>query len=64
MKLQVFTTSGRLVRTLVDGPMKSGSHDVVWDGLTDSGRKTASGVYFYRMEAEDFSDTKKMVLVR
>ena len=64
VKLQVYSTSGRLVRTLLDGSMKSGSHEVVWDGRTESGQKTASGVYFYRMEAKDFSDTKKMVLVR
>jgi hypothetical protein len=62
--IRIYETSGRLARTLLDKEMPSGSHEIVWDGRTAGGAPTASGVYFYRMEAGAFSDVKKMVLIR
>ncbi|MFH1679563.1 MAG: M1 family aminopeptidase [Candidatus Eisenbacteria bacterium] len=64
VRLRIYSTSGRLVRDLVDGRLPAGAHQVVWNGRNETGAATGSGVYFYRMEAGDFSDTKKMVLVR
>ncbi|MFH1278149.1 MAG: M1 family aminopeptidase [Candidatus Eisenbacteria bacterium] len=64
VSLNIYTTSGRLVKTLVNGDLDAGAHAVIWDGLSQSGKETGSGVYFYRMEAGDFRETKKMVLVR
>ncbi len=62
--LKVFDLSGRLVRTLVSGEMPAGNHTAVWTGLDDAGRRMASGTYFYRLQAPDFEDTRKMVLVK
>jgi len=42
----------------------AGSHEVVWAGANNEGRRTASGVYFCRMEAGDFERTLKMVQLR
>jgi len=64
VKIRIYSTSGRLVRDLVDRTMPAGAHQAVWDGKNESGVAAGSGVYFYRMEAGAFSDTKKMVLVR
>ncbi|HKK21567.1 MAG TPA: C25 family cysteine peptidase [candidate division Zixibacteria bacterium] len=62
--LEVFDVLGRRVRTLADGNYTSGRHEVVWDGETDSGSKVSSGIYFYRLQANAFSATKKMLLLK
>jgi FlgD Ig-like domain len=62
--LAVYSTNGALVRTLVDGVQPAGSHDVTWDGRDASGRPVSSGVYFYRLSAGKFNETRKMVLLK
>ncbi len=62
--LKIYNVSGQLVRTLVDAQLDPGRYDVVWNGQNDSGENTASGVYFYRLEAGRYVSTKKMVLLR
>ncbi len=62
--LRVFDVSGRLVRTLVDGPLAAGGHTASWDGRDTSGRLVASGVYSYVLESERESAARKMVLLR
>ncbi len=62
--LRVYNLLGQTVRTLVDEPKESGNYEVVWDGRNQNGDEVASGVYFYKLEAGDFIQTKKMVLVR
>ena len=62
--LAVYSADGALVRTLVDGIQPAGSHDVTWDGRDASGRAVSSGVYFYRMAAGKFTETRKMVLLK
>jgi hypothetical protein len=62
--LSIYDVSGRLVRTLVDGPRSAGMHKQLWDGRDAGGRAVASGVYFYRLRAGSFTDTKKLVLAR
>jgi len=42
----------------------SGAHTVVWDGRNESGMKVSPGVYFYKLETEDFTATKKLILTR
>jgi flagellar hook assembly protein FlgD len=64
VRLAVFATTGRLVRTLVDQQMGSGIHQVHWDGRDASGRLAASGAYFYRLEAGNYSQTRRMTLVQ
>ncbi len=59
VSLKVYDILGREVATLVNGKENAGSHSVTFDGS-----RLASGVYFYRLEAGAFSDTKKLMLVR
>jgi len=49
---------------LVIDVQPSGQKTVKWDGTNDLGQKVSAGLYFYRIEAEGFSDTKKMVLLK
>jgi hypothetical protein len=60
----VYNMLGQKVRTLVNENRKAGAYQVVWNGTNDFGNKVSTGIYFYRLEAGDFVDTKKMVLMK
>jgi hypothetical protein len=62
--IKVYNTRGQLVRTLEKGRMKPGRYSARWDGTNDAGKGVSAGVYFYKMQAGNFSDTYKMLLVR
>jgi hypothetical protein len=62
--LRIYDVSGRLVRTLVDGPQPAGQKTATWNGRDNQGRSVASGVYFYRLQAPGYEKTLKMVLVQ
>jgi hypothetical protein len=64
VKLLIFNVRGQLVRTLVDEEMSAGVKKVKWNGRDGTGRAVASGIYFYRVRAGEFSDTKKMILLK
>ncbi len=62
--LRVYDLSGRLVRSLVDGPLPAARHHVVWDGMNEKGVPVPSGVYFTRFTAGASTQTTKMVLMK
>ncbi len=62
--LKIYNIRGALVRTLVDDKRTSGEYEVIWDGKNEKGEAVASGIYFYKLKAGDFSETKKMILLR
>jgi hypothetical protein len=62
--LRVFNSLGQHVRTLVDGEVGAGRHDVRWDGRDSAGRAVAAGVYYYRIDTDSFSRVRKMSLLR
>jgi subtilisin family serine protease len=62
--LQLFSVRGRLIRTLLDGAKSPGTHSQIWDGCDKNGINVSSGVYFYRLTSEHFSQTRKLLLVR
>ena len=64
VKLRIYDQRGRAVATLVNGFMKAGRYGLKWDGRDDSGRRVASGIYVYRIEARGFMSTKKMTLLK
>jgi hypothetical protein len=49
-RLVIYDVAGRRVRTLVDGTLSAGRHPILWDGRDDTGRQTAAGRYFVRLE--------------
>jgi len=63
-RLVIYDVAGRRVTILVDGHRAAGRHEVTWDGRDARGRELASGVYFYRLDAGSFGETKRMVLMR
>jgi flagellar hook assembly protein FlgD len=64
VRLDLYDTSGRRVRTIVDGRRPAGFHTTLWDGRDESGGRVASGVYFVRMQAGDFDRTRRLVVVK
>jgi len=62
-KLEIFNITGGLVREY-QGTSETGDIVIEWDGRTDNGSPTASGVYLYRLQTANFSATKKMVLLK
>jgi flagellar hook assembly protein FlgD len=49
---------------MVNSEMSAGKYTKTWDGLDKSGSQVASGIYFYRLQTNNFVKVRKMVLVR
>ena len=64
VSLRIYDVSGRLVRVLVEKSYAEGRYREQWDGRDQNGVSVASGVYFCRLTAGTFSQTRKMVLLR
>jgi hypothetical protein len=64
VSLVIYDVTGRLVRRLVSDRQPAGVHEIAWTGEDDRGKDTASGVYFYRLEAGEKTFSRKMVLLR
>jgi photosystem II stability/assembly factor-like uncharacterized protein len=64
VKLKVFNILGQEIRTLKDGFMQTGSYAIPWDGKDQRGFSVASGIYIYRLEAGNFIQSRKMILVK
>jgi len=64
VRLEIFNVLGQKVSTLVDGDMPAGNHTVRWNGTNSDGASVSSGVYFYRIAANSFTETKKMMLLK
>ena len=65
VSLFVYDLSGRLVDVLLDDEMaRQGRNEVVWRGKGLDGRRLPSGTYFYRLEAGEWSQTRRMMLVK
>lgn len=59
VRLEVFNSLGQLVKTLVNGEKNAGTYQIIFNGTN-----LASGVYFYRLSANGFVTTRKMVLTK
>ncbi|MBT4332261.1 MAG: T9SS type A sorting domain-containing protein, partial [Candidatus Cloacimonetes bacterium] len=64
VSINVYNMRGQLVKTLVNTELENAYHEIVWNGKDNSGKNTASGVYFYKMKASNYTATKKMILMK
>ena len=62
--LKIYDVLGREIKTLVNQEQTSGVYEVIWNGDNELGNKVSTGVYFYRIDAGDFVQTKKMMLIK
>ncbi|KPJ65926.1 hypothetical protein AMJ44_09230 [candidate division WOR-1 bacterium DG_54_3] len=64
VRIEIFNILGQRVRTLADEDMRAGIYVADWDGKDEKGADASSGIYFYRIKADEFSDIKRMVLLK
>ena len=64
VNLSIYDLQGRLVKVLANQTYAAGEHELVWLGRNDSGREVASGLYLARIQANRYSQTHRLVLVR
>jgi hypothetical protein len=62
--LMVYDSSGRLVKSLVEGVIERGTHHVRWEGRDESGRLLPSGAYFCVMNAGGYHQVRKLMMLR
>ena len=67
--VRIYSLNGELIRTFDIGTQPSGIYvsperAVYWDGKDNTGQPVASGVYFYQLSAGDFSQTRRMLLLK
>ena len=64
VRLTIYNFVGQEINTLVNERTAPGTYRVTWNGLNSHGRQVSTGVYFYRLETNSFTDTKKMVIIK
>lgn len=62
--LRIFNILGKEIITLVNEQYQAGKHTVNWDGKDNLGNVVSSGIYFYQLRAGNFTQAKKMILLR
>ena len=69
VSISIYNLRGQLIRPIVLGNLPAGkyidpSKAAYWDGRNENGEKAASGVYFYRLRAGDFTAIRKMAILK
>lgn len=64
VRIKIYNLLGREVRTLIDERKSAGTYGIGWDGKDDLGNGIGSGVYIYRMQAGNFIESRKMILLK
>ncbi len=64
VQLEIFNIRGQKVKTLVNEYLEVGRYNSIWKGTDNSGRKVASGIYFYKFKTIDYQKINKMILIK
>ena len=64
VKITVYDMMGRVVKTLVNGSQTAGFRSIQWSATNDRNDPVSAGLYLYSIQAGDFKQTKKMVLLK
>jgi flagellar hook assembly protein FlgD len=64
VNITIYNLKGEKVRTLVNESKANGFYKTIWNGKDDSGKAVSSGVYLYRMQADNYVSTKRMMLMK
>jgi photosystem II stability/assembly factor-like uncharacterized protein len=62
--ISIYDIGGAWIRTLLADNVKKGTYTVSWDGRIESDEEAPSGTYFYRLQTKNFTESKKMLLIR
>lgn len=64
VKVSIFNLNGELIAEVVNQFQSAGTYEVVWNGKNNSGQQVASGTYIYKVQAGNYSESKKMILLK
>ena len=64
VNITIHDMMGRVVKTLVNGSQTAGYKSVQWNATNDKNRPVSAGLYLYTIQAGEFKQTKKMVLLK
>lgn len=64
VSIKIYDLLGNEVRSLLNENKNSGKYNIMWDGRDKNGNQISSGVYFYKIQAGKYSETKKMVFMK
>ncbi len=64
VEITIHNLLGQMVKTLVNETMNPGKYSVIWDGTNNAGMPLSSGVYIYRLVTQEFSQSKKLILLK
>ncbi len=64
VQIKIYDITGKEIRTLIDEERTAGKYNILWDSRNDSGERVSSGIYIYKIIANDFVKSKKMVLTK
>ena len=62
--IDIINISGQIIKTIVQSSHQPGNYDIMWDGTNYYGISVPSGIYFYKMDADEFVSIKKLVLLK
>jgi flagellar hook assembly protein FlgD len=64
VKLTIYNSLGKEIKSLVNTTQAAGNYERQWNGTDNFGNVAASGIYFYTLQTDNFTETKKMLLVK
>ena len=64
VNITIYDMMGRRIKTLVNGPKSAGYRSVNWDTTNDYGRPVSAGIYLYQIHVGEFTQIKKMILLK
>jgi len=62
--LRVIDMNGRTLKTLINGMLVVGNHEITWKGIDEKNNTVVSGVYFYEIRSKNFASVRKLILIR
>ncbi|MCK4694188.1 MAG: T9SS type A sorting domain-containing protein, partial [Candidatus Cloacimonetes bacterium] len=60
----IYNIKGQLVKSLVNNKLEAGNYSATWNGRDSNGNQVCSGIYFYKLRADNLQEVKKMVLLK
>ena len=62
--IEIFSIDGKHIKTLINQKLNKGQHSAVWSGENSSGDFVSGGIYIYRITSDNYSKSKKMILLK
>ena len=64
VSIDIYDLTGRKIKSLLNHNLRAGYRSVAWDATNDLGKTVSAGMYIYTIQAGDFRQTRKMVLLK